>query len=252
MRSTKTVIILTFTFLVSLLVAAEIVNNTKKLPAIGTKEIVGNIDGVDIEILVQSPAAQETPLQIICAFEYTEGDIFNSPPALPRDLNGMLHVDEAFKGMITKLRKSGKFKGQTLETLLIIPAHNTIPARKLLMIGLGNRDDFTPETMRMIGLTGMREALRLGVSSYSHASDLKDAGVDSPTVDVASSVIQGAIEAYRTQMFLKQQNVSETPTVNKVTLLCGPAYFEDSKLGAKRTIEKEDWRQKTEDRRKIN
>ena len=90
--------------------------------------------------------------------------------------------------------------------------------------------------MRMIGVTGMREALRLGVTSYSHASDLKDAGISSPTAEVAGYVIQGAIEAYRTQMYLKKQNASDALTVTKISLLTGPAYFEDSKEGIKKVI----------------
>jgi leucyl aminopeptidase len=219
--------------LIPLVAAAE---NSTNLPAVGTKEILGKVDGIDIEVLVQSPSAQATPLQIVCLFEYTEGDLFNSPPALPKELNGMLHVDEAFHGLITEIRKTNKYEGHSLETLLIIPPANTIPAKKLLIIGLGNRNDFKPEMMRMIGVTGMREALRLGVTSYSHASDLKDAGISSPTADVAGYVIQGAIEAYRTQMYLKEQNASGAPTVAKVTLLCGPAYLEDSKTGIKKVI----------------
>lgn len=206
------------------------------VPAIGTKEIVGSVDGVSIEAIVQSPSAQSTPLQIVCVFEYTEGDIFNSPPALPKELNGLLHVDEALRGLITDLRKTGKFEGRALETLLITPPADTVPAKKILMIGLGNRNDFKPENMRMIGVIGMREALRLGVVNYSHASDLKDAGISSPTADVAGYVVQGAIDAYRTQQYLKKQNASDPLTVTKITILNGPAYFDDAKAGMKKVI----------------
>lgn len=210
--------------------------DSQPLPVINTKEILGKVDGVDIEAVVQSPSAQATPLQIVCLFAYVEGDIFNSPPALPKELNGMVHVDEALHGLITELRKTNKFEGKFLETLLIVPPANSVSAKKLLLIGLGNRSDFKPEMMRLVGLTGMREALRLQAASYSHASDLKDAGIDSPTADVAGFVIQGAIEAYRTQMYLKKQNASEELSVTKISLLTGPAYFEDSKEGVKKVI----------------
>lgn len=209
---------------------------TIQLPTLGTHEILGKLDNVNIEVIVQSPAAQETPLQIVCLFEYTEGDIFNSPPALSKELNGMVHVDEALHGLITELRKTHKFEGHSLETLLITPPANTIPAKHLLIIGLGDRNSFKPELMRMVGVVGMREALRLGVTAYSHASDLKDAGISSPTAAVAGYVIQGAMEAYRTQMFLKNQNASQPLTVTHVTLLSGPAFFEDSKLGIQKTM----------------
>lgn len=207
-----------------------------QLPAINTKETIGRVDGVDIEVIVQSPSAQKTPLQIVCLFEYVEGDIFNSPPALPKELNGIVHVDEGLHGLITELRKTHKFEGKFLETLLLVPPVNTISPKKLLLIGLGNRVDFKPEMMRLVGLTGMREALRLEMENYSHASDLKDAGISSPTADVAGYVIQGAIEAYRTQLYLKKQNASEALSVTKISLLSGPAYFEDTKEGIRKVI----------------
>jgi hypothetical protein len=206
------------------------------LPPVGTKTLVGVIDGINIEAIVQSPSAQVTPLQIICLFEYTEGDIFLSPPALPKEVNGLLHVDEALHGLITDLRKSGKFGGHSLETLLIIPPKNTIAAKKLLLVGLGNRNDFKPEMMRMIGIIGMREALRLGVTSYSHASDLKDSGIASPTADVTRYVTQGAVEAYRTQQYLQNRQASDQLTVNKFSLLSGPAYYKDSQEGMRAAL----------------
>jgi len=58
--------------------------NVANLPTLGTYETVGKVDGLEIVAKVQSPSLQETPLQIVCLFEYTEGDIFNSPPALPK------------------------------------------------------------------------------------------------------------------------------------------------------------------------
>lgn len=196
-----------------------------KFTPLNTLQTLGKVDGVTIMAKVQSPSAQPTPLQIVCVFEYTEGDIFNSPPALPRNLNGMVHVDEALQGLITDLRKSGKFAGHAYETLLITPAANTIPAKKLLLIGLGDRNQFNAELMTEIGRIGMREALRLGVASYSHASDLKDAGIDSPTGPVAVNVVKGATEAYETEKYLQAKGMATAPTVKQIILLAGPAFF---------------------------
>lgn len=207
------------------------------LPPVGEVAKLGYVGGVEIETVVQSPSAQEAPLQIVCLFEYTEGDIFNSPPALPKDLNGMVHIDEALKGLITDLRKTNRFEGKLLETLLIIPPSGSIAAKKLLLIGLGSRKDFKADIMRLVGIVGMREALRLGVNSYSHASDIKDAGIDSPTGEVAGNVIKGALEAFLTQNYLKERQASAPLTVTKITLLSGPAYFEDSQKGIEKVID---------------
>lgn len=216
--------------------AVVTLNATTTLPSLGEVAKLGSVGGVEIETAVQSPASQETPLQIVCLFEYTEGDIFNSPPALSKELNGLVHVDEALKGLITDLRKTNRFEGKSLETLLIIPPSGSIAAKRLLLIGLGNRNDFKAEIMRLVGVVGMREALRLGVESYSHASDLKDAGIDSPTGEVAGNVIKGALQAFQTQTYLKERQASDPLTVTKITLLAGPAYFEDSQKAIEKVI----------------
>lgn len=203
---------------------------------VGTTAVVGKVDNVAVEVKVQGPSAQATPLQVACLFEYTEGDIFN-PPALAKELNGMVHLDEAFKGLITELRKSGKFAGHQLETLLITPPPGTIPAKKLLLIGLGNRDSFTSEVMYRVAQVEMREALRLGVSAYSHASDLKDAGVSSVTDEVAGNLVRGAIDAYRTQQYLKTKKASDARPLVKFTLLSGPSFFTDTREGVKKVVD---------------
>lgn len=210
---------------------------TATLPSIGEVAKLGYVGGVEIETVVQSPSAQKTPLQIVCLFEYAEGDIFTSPPALPRDQNGIVHVDEALKGLITDLRRSNRFEGKFLETLLIIPPVGTIPAEKLLLIGLGNRKDFKEDIMRLVGVVGMREALRLGVSGYAHASDVKDGGIDSRTGEVTANVIKGALQAFSTQSYLKDRQAGQPLTVTKISVLSGPAFFEDSRKGILKVID---------------
>lgn len=195
------------------------------LPAVGTHATLGNIDGINIEAMVQSPSAENTPLQVACVFEYTENDIY-TPPALPLAANGMVHLDKGLNGIITALRKSGQFTGHAFETLLIDVPNGTITPKKLLLIGLGDRSKFDPEMMKTVGMIGMREALRLGVDSYAHASDLKDGGVDSPTAIVAQNVLKGAISAYRTQQDLKSKNMSAFKPMKKITLLAGQPFYQ--------------------------
>ncbi len=192
--------------------------------AIGTSKNWGAVDGVSIVGLVQGPSAAVADLQIACVFEYTDGDIFN-PPALPKDLNGMVHLDEALKGIITDVRKSGKFKGHALETLLIAPPKGSLASKKLLLIGLGDRNSFDAELMKEVGSVAMREALKLQVATASFASDLKDAGIDSPTALVAENVVLGAFDAYRAQSYLKGKNYSDELKLKKLILLAGPSFF---------------------------
>ncbi len=202
---------------------------------IGTSKIWGTVDGLAIEGLVQGPTGAASALQVVCVFEYTEGDIFN-PPALPAALNGMVHLDEALKGQITELRKTGKFTGRLYETLLIEPPKGSLKAPRLLLIGLGDRNKFTPEVMTGIGSVAFREAVKLGADSFAFASDIKDAGIDSPTALVASNVTRGIIEAHRTQHYLKDKKLSTATGPVKAILLAGPAFFNTAGEGIKEAI----------------
>jgi Cytosol aminopeptidase family, N-terminal domain len=203
--------------------------------AVNSLAKVGEVEGLTVQIKVQGPSGQDTPLQVACVFEYVEGDL-TTPPALPAALNGMLHLDQALHGLIADLRKSGKFKGHALETLLITPPAGEIPAHQLLLIGLGDRKAFSPELMKRASATGMREALRLGVTDYSHASDLKDAGIDSPTKEVTVAVISGALEALRTQQYLADKGAAPKPALRSLTLLAGPSFFADTSAAARELL----------------
>lgn len=227
---------LKYSYLILLLLTFSF-NGFAQTASIGSTTTWGKVDGIVVNGLVQGPSAAEADLQVACVFEYTEGDIFN-PPALPANLNGMVHLDDALKGIITELRKSGKFTGHALETLLITPQKGTLAAKQLLLIGLGDRNKFTPDLMISVGSTAMREALRLGVSNYSFASDIKDAGIDSPTALVATNVVLGTFEAYRTQTYLKDKKLAEYKPLTKVILLAGPAFYTVAGEGIKEAISK--------------
>ncbi|MBO6200536.1 MAG: peptidase M17, partial [Chryseobacterium sp.] len=150
----------------------------------------------------------------------------HSAQALPANLNGLVHLDEALKGEFTKIRQSGQFKGHSLETLLITPPAGSMSAKKLLLIGLGDRNNFTPELMTSVAEVATREALRLGVTNFAFASDLKDAGIDSPTALVAGNVVKGIVLANRSEIYLKEHNLSKAKKLEKVYLLAGPSFFE--------------------------
>jgi hypothetical protein len=193
--------------------------------SVGTSKVWGTADGIAFEGVVQGPSTEATPLQVACVFEYTDGDIFTSPPALPAAANGMRHLDDALRGLITDIRRRGAFTGHAFETLLLTPPAGTIAAKQVLLIGLGDRHAFTPDLMIAVGRVAMREALRMGVTRYAFASDLKDAGIDSPTGLVAGNAVKGIVDAYRTEQFLKSKRMVSSKPVTNVTLLAGPAFF---------------------------
>ncbi|MDX3914744.1 MAG: M17 family peptidase N-terminal domain-containing protein [Pseudosphingobacterium sp.] len=216
--------------------AQTVSTKTTQASPIGTSKEWGSVDGISLIGLVQGPSAAVADLQIACVFEYTEGDIFNSPPALPAALNGLVHLDEALKGQLTEIRKTGKFDGHFLETFLITPDEKVLGAKKLLLIGLGNRNNFNEDIMISVGAIAAREALKLGVTNIAFASDLKDAGIDSKTAVVSGNVVKGIINEYRTQNGLKTQKLAQFKPLKKVYLLAGPSFFETAGNGIQEAI----------------
>jgi len=210
-------------------------STTMKPTPVGTSKIWGKVDGINIEAMVQGPATEVASLQVACVFEYTEGDIFN-PPALPAELNGMVHLDQALHGLITEIRRSGQFAGHAFETLLIIPPTGLISAKKLLLIGLGDRNAFNAEIMKEVGVVAMREALRLNINHLAIAADIKDAGIASPTGLVAGNLVRGAISAYRTQSYLQSKGMGSFVPLTRLTLLAGMSFFNDAGEGIKAAI----------------
>ncbi|GGH58962.1 hypothetical protein HNQ91_000532 [Filimonas zeae] len=229
-------LILAFGLHTATLAQTTTADTTQKMTAINTSKVWGKVDGIAFEGLVQGPSTSRAPLQIACVFEYTEGDIFN-PPALPAQLNGMVHLDDALLGIITDIRKSGQFKGHAYETLLIEPSAGHLSSKRLLLIGLGHRNAFTADLMTGIGAVAMREALRLNAPSFAFASDIKDAGIDSPTAEVAGNVVKGMVDAYRTQTYLSTKKMAVKKPVAKVTLLAGPSFFTVAGQGIQQAIQ---------------
>lgn len=135
-------------------------------------------------------------------------------------------MDQALHGKFTEIRKNNFFSGKIYETFLLIPPQGVIKSEKLLLIGLGDRSGFSPETMVEVGKVATREALKLGVTSFSIASDLKDAGIDSLTALVAGNIVKGMIREYRKQEYLKENNLASFQPLSQVYLLAGPAFFQ--------------------------
>jgi hypothetical protein len=166
-----------------------------------------------IRVLAQSPADTVTDLQVIC--------LFRSLPS--NTLHGSLaEIDEKLSGLLTRIRKPELFGGELGETLLLTPPKNSIPARKLLIIGLGDSQTFEPSRMQLVGEILYRESSDLGVSHPFFAPTILDGGVTGfQTGQVAAEVIRGFLRAASTGKVLTDAKASSSPSVAALTFLAG-------------------------------
>src|SRR5277367_462555 len=168
-------------------------------------------DSIPVSVLAESPALTKTDLQAIC--------LFQSDP--DNTLNGSLReIDEHLGGLLSQIRKSNMFTGTLGQTLLIVPKPGTIPARRLLLIGLGDRESFSPDREQLIGFIFFEEAERLSISHPYFAPTVLDGGKTGlDTGEVAQHFLLGFLQAKATQDLLKHAGVSPATNPRSLTFL---------------------------------
>ena len=183
---------------------------------------------IPIRILVQSPAETRTDLQVIC--------LFRSSPV--NTLHGSLsEINVRLKGLLDRVRRSELFRGESGETLLLAPPANSLGAKKLLVIGLGDSQTFSPQRMQLVGQILYREASNLGVAHPFFAPTILDGGVSKFTTgEVAEQVIGGFLRAAATDKVLRDADATQSPAVTFLTYLAGAANVANTRDGIEKAI----------------
>jgi hypothetical protein len=183
---------------------------------------------IPIQILVQSPADTTTDLQVIC--------LFRSSPV--NTLHGSLtEVNEKLKGLLDRIRKPELFRGELGETLLIAPPKDSLGAKKLLIIGLGDSQTFSPQRMQLAGEILYAESRRIGVAHPFFAPTILDGGVSKFTTgEVAEQVIAGFLRAAATEKVLRDANASASQGVITLTYLAGAKNVDSTREGIEKAI----------------
>jgi Cytosol aminopeptidase family, N-terminal domain len=176
-----------------------------------------------VNVLVESPADTKTDLQAICLFQSDPGNTLHG---------SLMEIDEKLGGLLGKIRKNNLFAGALGETLLIAPRPGTVPARRLLLIGLGDRESFSPDRERVVGFIFFEEAERLGISHPYFAPTVLDGGkAGTDTGDVAQQFLSGFLRAKASQDLLQDAGVSAGSNPRSLTFLAGAAHAERSRDG---------------------
>jgi hypothetical protein len=181
-----------------------------------------------VDVVVESPAATKTELQVICLFQSDPSHTFHG---------SLSEIDQKLGGLLSQIHKSNLFSGALGETLLIAPKPGTIPARRLLLIGLGDLESFTPEREQTVGFIFFEEAERLGVNQPYFAPTVLDGGkTGTDTGDVAQQFLSGFLRAKAIQDLLKKAGVSAGTSPRSLTFLAGPTHAANTRDGLARAF----------------
>ena len=186
---------------------------------------------VPIKVRMEGPYTADVPLQVVCYFKYT-------PERAKKMFDAPVELDKRLGGVIASLRERGQFVGEQLETILITPPKDSIKAKALLLVGLGDEDGLSLNLMEAIGRVSLREAARLGASRVAFAPLIRDQGnTKFGTGDVARSVVRGMLLAYDTEKRLQKEGLSKDFTLAQWNVEAGPKYFDDTVEGVQKAIE---------------
>jgi hypothetical protein len=149
-----------------------------------------------------------------------------------------VELDKRLGGMIASLRERGAFVGDQLEMILITPPRDSINAKALLLVGLGDENALSLELMEAVGRVSLREAARLGAGRVAFAPLIRDQGNSKfGTGDVEMAVVRGMLVAYGTEKRLQKEGLSKDFTLDQWNVEAGPMYFDETVTGVQKAIE---------------
>jgi len=196
-------------------------NAAPKETAVGDKPL-----GIAFSIKMTGPYAQDCDLQIICAFKHkAAGDKY---------LGAMKDFDAKVGGLLSALRNRGEFVGEAGESILFVPPSGSIPAKQLLVIGLGDEKALSLDTLRLDGRIAAREAVQLRASRVAWAPVIRDEGNNTIGVGEGDAAfVQSVLSAYDTERRLQAQGLAPRFAIHQWVVEAGPTYFDDalSKVG---------------------
>lgn len=175
---------------------------------------IGTLDGVDFDVAAWGPAQADVDFSVACMFEHEQD---GAPVA-----GGLLGLDTALRGQLTALRASGNFRAQEMETILISLPPGTIPARAVLVIGLGKPETLDGDRLRRATRVAMREAIRQGARSLAFAPSVLDGGhTDNAGLDMPRMMMDGMLSALRAEHALAAAGLAPPPSVQRCTFDVG-------------------------------
>ena len=177
--------------------------------------------GVTLSIKMDGPYMEAADLQIICLFKHKPaGDTYQGAAK---------DTDKHLGGTLSALRDRGEFVGELGETILFTPTKGSIPAKRFMVIGLGEEKDLSLDSLRVVGRIAAREAVRLEAKHVAWAPVIRDEGNSTIGVGEGDRVfVEQMLSAYDTEKRLQAQGLAPAFSIETFVIEAGSAYFDDA------------------------
>ena len=175
--------------------------------------------GISVSIKMVGPYMEAADLQFICLFKHkASGDTYQGAAT---------ETDKHLGGLLSRLRNRGEFVGELGETFLFTPTKGSIPAKRFMIIGLGEEKDLSLDSLRLVGRVAAREAVRLQAKHVAWAPVIRDQG--NTAIDVGEgdrAFAEQLLSAYDTEKRLQAQGLAPKFSIETLVIEAGPSYFD--------------------------
>jgi hypothetical protein len=177
--------------------------------------------GIQVSIKMIGPYTQPADLQIICLFKHKpSGDTYQGAAK---------ETDTHLGGILSSLRDRGEFIGELGETFLFTPPAGSIPAKRFMVIGLGDEKDLSLNSLRVVGRIAAREAVRLQAGHLAWAPVIRDEGNTAIEVGQGDrAFVEELLSAYDTEQRLQAQGLAPKFNLEDVVIEAGPSFFDSA------------------------
>ena len=135
-------------------------------------------------------------------------------------------VDKALDGGISELIGQGDLKGSSGQVATLYP-RGTIPAKRVLVVGLGKADEFNIEGIRKAAASAINQARKLNAKHV--ATIVHGAGIGNlPTAEAAQAVVEGSLLALYQFDADKEKSETDENSIERLTIV----EFDSAKIEA--------------------
>jgi len=140
---------------------------------------------------------------------------------------GLLDLDQALSGALARLRASGDFTAEPMDTLLLERLPHGVRARTIMLIGLGDPTKLQADLLERATRVAFREASRLRAGSVAFAPSLLDTGLKpEATAGAPLAMMAGLLSALATQRRLAEAGLGLEPTVSRWSFDAGASHVD--------------------------
>ncbi len=171
----------------------------------------------------EGPVAQEaTDVLVIGGYE--------NENALPKTHQAL---DDALGGQLRELRETGEFSGKNQQAVLI-HTRKALPAKRVLLLGLGKKKDVTLDRIRQAMGTACKKVRQVGAHTFA-APALGTDAVKAPVAAIAQAMVEGAVLGRYRFTHYQADNEEPSKEIRTMTLLASRAnQVSGMKTGARR------------------